>query len=956
MGVNSTNIRLGLIATDLIAGFKISSQASSNFTSQLQNDFKRIGSFSQSAIAPIKGISSGLKDITATGSDFKTLASTLGGFFAAEKIVGFGNAIISTSGKFEKFQAVLQNSLGSRSGANQNLNMLSDFAAETPNSLEELTGSFIKFINRGIVPTRQQLTNLGDLAASQGKGFDQLTEAVLDAQSGEFERLKEFGVRASKSGDQVTLSFKGVTQTVKNTSEEITNAIYKFGQLGGVAGSMAAVSQTLEGKISNLGDTFNRLLVALGNGGISAVFKDVIDLSQKFLGVVTDLIANSPAEDLQKQKNELNGLVGAIALANDNETVRLSLITQLNQKYPEFLGQLNAESVTTDILTTRLAAANVQYEKKIRIALGQQAIKKATDDLTESIKSQEGALQQLATASGKSITELEKLSAADRIALARKIAASQPQQNLGMGVYGGGSFSALATVLEQAGRKQATAQAELNRLTGENAARQADLTKSTVSGYLQQIGLIREKIRLHQIDTKLGESEIKRLQDQIRIAEGKPSDMPKALAITPKSAKTGPKPLPADNMSVFKRYEADLVKQIEAIGGDSPELTKKQAQLESIRSVIADLQALTSKNQKTEIKGLAEIVSPNANEKLKAALVSIVQISAVSPFMFAKTGAKDFLDNVQQAKPSLEFIRAKIDEIRTTIAALAINKQMIPPELIERLKQFKELLKLGMDSASKADAMTQPGEGNDEKWIKKAQDRIDKMKAAGQEVKTTAEELGQQMKGAAMGLAQASFGALEAIGTAIGSGTNPIKAAIQNLTDILGNYLIQQGKALAMAALFEQAAALAAGPFAGLLALPTGFQLAASAVLIGGGAAIKALGVKDFAGGGLFRGEQIIRVGENARALSGGGEFVAPVALGAQLIAGDIMKRLNLSTDTNPRMNSDLVQRFANVGARQPQVMVMGEFVARGSELMAVLEHTSTSNYYTGGPSIQFNR
>ena len=52
--------------------------------------------------------------------------------------------------------------------------------------MEELTESFIKLKNRGFDPTKEELTQIGDLAASQGKSFDQLTEAILDAQTGEF--------------------------------------------------------------------------------------------------------------------------------------------------------------------------------------------------------------------------------------------------------------------------------------------------------------------------------------------------------------------------------------------------------------------------------------------------------------------------------------------------------------------------------------------------------------------------------------------------------------------------------------------------------------------------------------------------------------------------------------------------------------------------------------------------
>jgi hypothetical protein len=193
--------------------------------------------------------------------------ATGGGLIAlAGQVVQLGKDIFNTTAKFETYETVMTNALGDKSKAQQAMKDIQAMAAKTPFSVDELTGSFIKFVNRGLNPSMAEMTKMADLAASQGKSFDQLTEAVLDAGGGEFERLKEFGVKASKSGDQVSLSFKGVNQTVKNTPEAINGAIMAFGNMQGVAGSTAAISKTLEGQWSNLGDTAGQLEVTVGKG------------------------------------------------------------------------------------------------------------------------------------------------------------------------------------------------------------------------------------------------------------------------------------------------------------------------------------------------------------------------------------------------------------------------------------------------------------------------------------------------------------------------------------------------------------------------------------------------------------------------------------------------------------------------------------------------------------------
>lgn len=71
---------------------------------------------------------------------------------------------------------------------------------------------------------------LSAYAAQLGKSFDQLTQAVLDAQAGQFERLKEFGIRASLSGEQVALDCRGAQQSVANTPEALLAAVVAFCQ------------------------------------------------------------------------------------------------------------------------------------------------------------------------------------------------------------------------------------------------------------------------------------------------------------------------------------------------------------------------------------------------------------------------------------------------------------------------------------------------------------------------------------------------------------------------------------------------------------------------------------------------------------------------------------------------------------------------------------------------------
>lgn len=209
--------------------------------------------------------------------------------FITVKLAGYlkdiGANAYSTRKEFAKYEAVLRNTLRSQEKATQAMKMLQQLAADTPASLKEWTEAFIKLVNRGIKPTSDELINMGDLASSQGKDVDQLIEAILDAMTGENERLKEFGIKASKNGNTVKYTFRGVTTEVQNSEEAIKNYLLSLGKLDGVAGSMAVQMQELEGMQSNLGDTLDSFYNKLGKR-MESFFKKGITWMKNF---VTDL-------------------------------------------------------------------------------------------------------------------------------------------------------------------------------------------------------------------------------------------------------------------------------------------------------------------------------------------------------------------------------------------------------------------------------------------------------------------------------------------------------------------------------------------------------------------------------------------------------------------------------------------------------------------------------------------
>lgn len=182
--------------------------------------------------------------------------------------LSLGHFILDTTRRFELLRARLETVEGSTEAGTRAFARLQSIAAHLPVTLEETTNAWVKLRSQGIEPSEDRLLSYGNTAAAMGKSLDAFTEAVLDAQTGEFERLKEFGIKAKTEGDKVRFSFQGSSTVVKKTSKEIVGYLDDIGKKQ-FAGAAARQMETMEGTLSNLKDTAAKLADAVGSSGLS---------------------------------------------------------------------------------------------------------------------------------------------------------------------------------------------------------------------------------------------------------------------------------------------------------------------------------------------------------------------------------------------------------------------------------------------------------------------------------------------------------------------------------------------------------------------------------------------------------------------------------------------------------------------------------------------------------------
>ena len=309
----------------------------------------------RSRMAELK--TNGQKTGDALSSSFSKVTTVVKGFLAL-KIVGYAKDLVTNAlnvrKEFAKYEAVLRNTFQSQEKAVTSMSMLKQLAKETPYSLQEVTEAYIKMVNRGITPTHDEIIKLGDLASSQGKSLDQLIEALLDAQTGEFERLKEFGIKANKENDKVKFGFKGITTEVQFTEKAISDYLYSLGDLQGVQGGMAVQMDELEGRYANFGDSVDALFNTIGQR-IEPVAKKTLS----WLGKIVDglRVALSSIDQLNQDKyNE--------AAQNAYKDTQEQVDVMVNRLVRQGMEKKKAIESTVDFLRKQSAADLAKAEEQ----------------------------------------------------------------------------------------------------------------------------------------------------------------------------------------------------------------------------------------------------------------------------------------------------------------------------------------------------------------------------------------------------------------------------------------------------------------------------------------------------------------------------------------------------------------------------------------------------------------
>jgi hypothetical protein len=335
----------------------------------------------------------------------KSNAAALATMAASLATVGASMKTISVAREFDKINASLVTMTGSQEAADRAFKRIQNFAATTPFDLAQVANAFVKLKALGLDPSEEALESYGNTAASLGGDLNQMVEAVADAATGEFERLKEFGITARSELDKVTFTFQGLPTTIGKNAAEIEAYLMRIG-LVDFAGATTERANTLDGAISNLGDSFDSLFLTIAQAGAGQVFEDLARSSTEFLnnlgviirlrsGTATTTEQLTAAEErlskLQERKANNTALAGYFLdnqIAQQQEIVKgLKVQAQAEKE----LEQAEKAKSKNDFATKR--AEQEAEAAAVRLAAQQEIDKKAEEAEKRKIEAAEREAQ-----------------------------------------------------------------------------------------------------------------------------------------------------------------------------------------------------------------------------------------------------------------------------------------------------------------------------------------------------------------------------------------------------------------------------------------------------------------------------------------------------------------------------------------------------------------------------------
>ena len=348
MGKTRTQIA-GLTADAIKYG--ASSVYSANQVSELQSELAKLGKTAPEIKAMTKDV---LNAATALETDLSSAAVLVGGQL---------NSYGENANQAGKYSDIMANSVNISATSYEylatSLPKVSAVAAQNNVTFEALNATMGVLADQNVAAETAGtgFRNILLESAKEGRNYKDMLNDVSKSTDQTKRAVELFG----KENATVAVILANSTQKLEDNTKALENsagaaeALAKE-KLNSIKGSIEAFSGAWEGFI---------LSMEKGDGIIAKSIRGVVDLGTSFLELITPM--KRVSDQLKEEQLELNMLVSKITSSNISNEERKRLLVQLKNEYPDFIKNIDIETVSNEQLNSTLNKVNEQYVKRIAL-------------------------------------------------------------------------------------------------------------------------------------------------------------------------------------------------------------------------------------------------------------------------------------------------------------------------------------------------------------------------------------------------------------------------------------------------------------------------------------------------------------------------------------------------------------------------------------------------------------
>ena len=208
-------------------------------------------------------------------------------------IVNFIKDLTTAGFEIEKTQLSLENLFGSAEMGKGVMSELMQLATKMPGSVLDLLPAYRQLVLLGLSPSKDEMYALGEVSTLTGKKITDTAMAIQMAGGGTYKRLRSMGIEVKKNGDQLTMTYLGVSKTIGTSKKAIYDYLVELGKMPGVQGAMAKQMDTLAGQTQNAADQFAILKYSLYLL-LEKAFLPLVKWITKVVEKISDWVAENP--------------------------------------------------------------------------------------------------------------------------------------------------------------------------------------------------------------------------------------------------------------------------------------------------------------------------------------------------------------------------------------------------------------------------------------------------------------------------------------------------------------------------------------------------------------------------------------------------------------------------------------------------------------------------------------